>query len=198
MTGLSVIAPCLCLSGSFGWRAVGYLSDPVLFHDHIEWCFGYASAGVYSLLGDKPTDSRKVSDPDGAILGSAARSPDRKIATHPDTHRLVFSPKPVTAYHIAGERDLVPAANVTVTGLLRLLVKEEAAHPQARTANRSALNHIIQKPQETIAEGYEQSDVFRASVVNRNLALTPPKRCTFGSTFRRLISRISRGTLARC
>lgn len=75
----------------------------------------------------------------------------------------------MTVYRITGEGDLVPAAEVTVKDLLRLLVEEEATHAQAPAATRNALLDITRKPQNTIAVAATwPTNAFRASVVNCN------------------------------
>lgn len=63
----------------------------------------------------------------------------------------------------------MPAAEVAVTNLLRLLAREEATTPQARAASRNALNQVVRKPIKPIAAAATGlTDAFRVSVVNRN------------------------------
>lgn len=73
------------------------------------------------------------------------------IATHFDTYRVFFSPTQVIVNRTSGERDEMPASEVTATGVLRLLLREEATRPQTRAAARTSLNLITRKPNETIA-----------------------------------------------
>lgn len=76
----------------------------------------------------------------------------------------------MTVYGIVGERDLVPASRVTTTGLLRLLLGEEATHPQTRAVTRNALQEIVRNLKEPIAAAaaIRLNDACRAFVVNFN------------------------------
>lgn len=70
---------------------------------------------------------------------------------------------------IMGKRDLVPAAEVTATDLLRLLVREEATRHYVRVATWDALNQIVRKPNETTAaEAIRLTHTFRTIVLNCN------------------------------
>lgn len=103
-----------------------------------------------------------------------------------------------TVYRITDERDLIPAAEVTSTDLLRLLVKEEVIHPQACVATRNAFDEIIRKADEMIATAVTRlTGAFCASLVN-SLAPTPPKRHHSGSTFLEIILRVSYGFSGKC
>lgn len=83
-------------------------------------------------------------------------------ANHRVTHSF-FSCTPVT---LKGD---IPAAEVTATDSLSLLVREEVTHPQARATTLNAPNRISRTPNESILMAASQlADAFRASVVDRD------------------------------
>lgn len=68
-----------------------------------------------------------------------------------------------------GERKFVPAAKVTATDLIRLLVWEEATKPEAHAATQNEFNEIVRRPNQTIAVvATRLTDEFRASLVSHN------------------------------
>lgn len=112
------------------------------------------------------------------------------MATHVGTHRLFFPLTPMTVCHITGERDLVPAIEITTTDVLRLLMEEEPIHPQARAATRNALHDITRKLKETnAAAAMRLTNAFRASVVNRNRPHATKMLTYFGAISRKSILR---------
>lgn len=54
------------------------------------------------------------------------------IVTHLGTYHVLSSLTPVMVYRIMGERDVLLIAEVTVTDWLRVSIRVEATHPQAR------------------------------------------------------------------
>lgn len=113
-------------------------------------------------------------------------------------HRIFFSPAPVVTYRVTGKYDSVPATEVTVTDLVQLLAMEEATHPRARGATRSAPNQIIRTPNEsTAAVANQLTDTSYASVVDCNRPHTT-EAMLFWRYVQRTILRISCGALARC
>lgn len=125
------------------WSVV---NNPALCYDHIERCFGYANARVYLLPADQSTDSGNWVNSTGKCSGRRRHLPIEIIATYLGIHWLSSSPKPVTAYRITGECDLIPEAEVTGTDALRSLIGEEATHLQGRGTTRDAIHEIVRNP----------------------------------------------------
>lgn len=104
----------------------------------------------------------------GAPLVATTRVSNR-VDSYPPRHPpSVFLPHPVTVYRITGQRDGVPASEVTATDRLCLLLEIEAIHTQARAATRDALSEFTRKPKDTIAAARQVADAFRTPMVARD------------------------------
>lgn len=130
--------------------------------------FDYADAGASCLLADVPIESGKWVARAHRFSGRRHDLPvSEMIATLLGTHICFFLSAPVTVYRITGKLGLVPAAEVSVTDLLRLLVREGATDPQVR-GWLECTHQIIGKSNEIIAAAASQlTNAFRALVVDR-------------------------------
>lgn len=149
-------------------------NGPVLLFDHIEEWFAYSDTGAHRLPVDEPVGGGK-----GVTLTDQYSDLRRGllielIATHLGANQVFFPLTPIVVYHIKGEWDKVPPIPVTATYLLRLLVGNGAAKPQARMITKNALNRIVWGAKETIAAAATRLlDAFRASAAIK--WLSPPR-----------------------
>lgn len=97
------------------------------------------------------------------LLGRHRNLLMKLIAANLGTYHLLASATLVTAYRITGERDHVPASELTATDWLCEFLGTEATHPQARTVNRDLSKEMSPNPNEVImAVASRLTDALRA------------------------------------
>lgn len=113
----------------------------------------YADAGVYFLTGSELIKNEKCVTRTDRLSGRKHDLLIEIIVIHLGTHRQFFSPTPVDGVPFHGRAWFLPVAKVTAMDLLRLLVRKEAYHPQARAATRNTLNQITREPERDHRDG---------------------------------------------
>lgn len=116
---------------------------------------------------------------------------------HLGAYHMISSPIPARLYRRSGGRGVVPASEVAMTDWLRVSIRAEAIHPQARAITREALNDIARNSNETVAAtAAHLIHVFRIATVDRDRPHADEMSFFSGSTSWKMSSKTSCGDSA--